>query len=68
MKIMRLQVVGGADKYTALCRHCFHKADIGLAPLNRKSSAESSTLLNKRYGQSKTADAVYGMTHQGMCQ
>ena len=68
MTVIRLQVVGGADKYTALCRHCFRKSDIGRTPLNRKSSTDSSALLNKRYGQSKIADAVYGVTHQSMYQ
>ena len=56
MTSMRLQVVGGADKYTALCRHCFRKANVDLTPLNKKSSTDSSILLDKRYGQSKTAE------------
>ena len=68
MTSMRLQVVGGADKYTALCRHCFRKADIGLKPLNKKPSTDSNTLLNTRYGQSTAAYAVYGVSHQSMCQ
>ena len=51
MTNMRLQVVGGADKYTALCRHCFRQADIGLTPLSKKSSTDNITLPNKRYGQ-----------------
>lgn len=53
MKSMPLQVVGGADKYTALCRHCFRKPYIGATTLNKKSSTDSSTSLNKRYVKAK---------------
>ena len=41
MTSMRLQVVRGANKYTALCRHYFHKADTGLTPLNKKPSTDT---------------------------
>ncbi|KAL3132956.1 hypothetical protein ABBQ38_006868 [Trebouxia sp. C0009 RCD-2024] len=51
-----VQVVGGADKYTALCRHCFRKADTGPTPLNQHSSTDSNTSLNnKRIPQRKSS-------------
>lgn len=53
---MWVQDVGGAEKYTALCRQCFRKADTGL----KKATTDSSTLLSKRYGSCK---AVYAMTN-----
>lgn len=47
---MWVQVVGGAEKYTALCRQCFRKADIGL-----KKASTDSTLLSKRCGSCNAA-------------
>lgn len=51
--------MGGADKYTALCRHCFRRSDIGTVPLNKHTSTDSNTLPNnKRYGHGKPACSI----------
>lgn len=45
-----LQVVGGADKYTALCRNCFVKSDAATAKAHQSSATSSAPSTTKRSG------------------
>lgn len=50
-----IQVVGGADKYTALCRHCFRKSENASVPSNQRSSTGTTSSNSKRLPQRKSS-------------